>query len=317
MSQSITETDFSFPGQTKVYHGKVRDVYTIADKYMVAIVTDRVSAFDVILPRPVPYKGQVLNQIADHFLRATTDIAPNWLISSPDPNVSIGYKCQPFKIEMVIRGCLVGHSWRQYKEGIRELCGEKLPEGMKEYDIFPAPIITPATKAEEGHDEDISGADIVKTGLATQAEYDQLTDLTRKLFARGQETARQQGWFLADTKYEFGKKDGQIYVIDEIHTPDSSRYFYNDSYQTYLKDRQQTPRHLSKEFLREWLIAHDFQGLDGQTLPDLDNAFIDSVSNHYIELFEQITGKKFVKDTSDDIPKRIEANVTKALKELK
>jgi phosphoribosylaminoimidazole-succinocarboxamide synthase len=317
MSQAITETNFAFPNQTAVYYGKVRDVYTIADKYMVAIVTDRVSAFDVILPRPVPFKGQVLNQLAGHFLQATADIAPNWLLSTPDPNVSIGYKCQPFKIEMVIRGCLVGHSWRQYKEGVRQLCGEILPEGMQEYDSFPQPIITPATKAQEGHDEDISAQAIVKAGLATQAEYDELANLTRQLFARGQEMAHKRGLFLADTKYEFGKKDGKIYVIDEIHTPDSSRYFYQHSYQAYLKDRQQVPKHLSKEFLREWLIAHDFQGLEGQTLPELDDAFIESISQHYIELYEQITGKKFVKAASNNIPKRIEDNVIKALKDLK
>jgi phosphoribosylaminoimidazole-succinocarboxamide synthase len=316
MTQTITDTNFSFPGQTAVYHGKVRDVYTINDDYMVAIVTDRISAFDVILPRAIPFKGQVLNQIADHFLQATTDIAPNWLTATPDPNVSIGHKCEPFKIEMVIRGCLVGYSWREYKAGKRELCGVALPEGMKEYDIFPEPIITPSTKADEGHDEDISAEDIVKTGLATQAEFDELSTLARQLFTRGQEMAKKQGLFLADTKYEFGKKDGKIYVIDEIHTPDSSRYFYNDSYQVYLKDRKQAPHHLSKEFVREWLMGNGFQGKDGQTVPEMTDEFVKSVSNHYIELYEQITGKKFVKDTSDDIQQRIETNVLKALNEL-
>ncbi len=316
MMQTIPETNFTFPGQTAVYHGKVRDVYTINDDFMVAIVTDRISAFDVILPRAIPYKGQVLNQIADHFLQATTDIAPNWLTSTPDPNVSIGLKCEPFKIEMVIRGCLVGYSWRQYKAGERQLCGVTLPEGMQEYDIFPEPIITPSTKADEGHDEDISAQDIVKTGLATQEEFDELSRLARALFARGQAMAKQQGLFLADTKYEFGKKDGKIYVIDEIHTPDSSRYFYEDSYQAYLQNHQTPPHHLSKEFVREWLMDNGFQGKDGQVVPEMTDEFVASVSQHYIELYEQITGKTFVKDSSDDIQKRIEANVTKALEKL-
>lgn len=316
MSQTIAETNFSFPGQTAVYHGKVRDVYTINDDLMVAIVTDRISAFDVILPRPIPYKGQVLNQIADHFLQATTDIAPNWLTATPDPNVSMGLKCVPFKIEMVIRGCLVGYSWRQYKAGERQLCGVALPDGMKEYDIFPEPIITPSTKADEGHDEDISATDIVKNGLATQAEFDELASLARQLFARGQEMAKKQGLFLADTKYEFGKKDGKIYVIDEIHTPDSSRYFYEDSYQQYLQDRKTTPHHLSKEFVREWLMDNGFQGKDGQAVPEMTDNFVASVSDHYIELYEQITGKKFIKDSSKDIQKRIEGNIIKALEAL-
>lgn len=316
MSQTVAETNFNFEGQTAVYHGKVRDVYTIKDLFLVAVVSDRISAFDVILPKPIPYKGQVLNQIAAHFLQSTRDVARNWLLDTPDPTVSVGYLCEPFKIEMVIRGCLVGHSWREYKAGKRELCGVALPDGMQEYDQFPEPIITPATKAEEGHDEDISGPGIVKAGLASAEDYAELERLTRALFARGQEMAAKQGLFLADTKYEFGKRAGTIYVIDEIHTPDSSRYFYNDSYQQYLKDRKTTPKHLSKEFVREWLMDQGFQGEDGQTVPSMSDEFVQEVSRHYINLYEQITGKKFVKDDSKDTQERIEANVNEALELL-
>lgn len=317
-SRVITRTDFDFPGQTGVYHGKVRDVYTINDKYMLSVATDRISAFDVILPRGIPFKGQVLNQLAAYFLDATKDIIPNWLISVPDPNISFGHRCDPYKIEMVIRGCLVGHAWREYEAGKRELCGNPMPEGLKEYDEFPTPIITPSTKAESGHDEDIAPEDAVNTGLCTKQEWTQLAELTQKLFARGKEMAAKQNLYLADTKYEFGKKDGKIYLIDEIHTPDSSRYFYLDSYQKYLSDRKELPKHLSKEFVREWLMARDFSGQDGQKMPEMTDEFVNSVSERYIELYEEMSGQKFVKSPADeDILKRIEANAKKVLETLK
>ncbi len=318
MAQTIDRTEFSFPNQTAVHHGKVRDVYTIADTYMVLVASDRISAFDVILPEPIPYKGQVLNQVAEYFLTRTADIAPNWLLSVPDPNVSLGVKCEPFKIEMVIRGALIGSSWRQYQSGVRELCGEILPEGLQEYDAFPDPIITPTTKADAGHDEDIAPADIIAQGLATAEEFEELSNIARKLFARGQEMAAERGLYLADTKYEFGKKDGKIYVIDEIHTPDSSRYFYKDSYEQYLADRTQpSPRHLSKEFVREWLMQNGFSGQDGQAVPEMTDEFVQSVSNHYIELYEQLTSETFVRD-DEAVPilERIEDRVTLALKGL-
>lgn len=316
MDGTITTTDFTLPGQTNVYHGKVRDTYTIGTDYLVAIASDRISAFDVILPRAIPYKGQVLNQIAAHFLRATSDIAPNWLLSIPDPNVSIGTLCEPFKIEMVVRGCLVGHSWREYSAGKRQLCGETMPDGLQEYDEFPEPLITPSTKAESGHDQDISHADIVTSGLSTAAEFKQLCTLARSLFERGQAMAVEQGLYLADTKYEFGKRDGTIYVIDEIHTPDSSRYFTLSSYQSYIKDRKTTPRHLSKEFVREWLLEHNFSGQSGQVMPTMTDEIVASITERYIDLYQQITGKAFVPADTDSVQQRLEANITNALKEL-
>jgi phosphoribosylaminoimidazole-succinocarboxamide synthase len=311
---TIDGTDFHLPNQTAVYHGKVRDVYAIGSDKLVCVASDRISAFDVILPRPIPYKGQVLNQLAAHFLETTAEIAPNWLLSVPDPNVSFGYKCEPFQIEMVIRSCLVGHSWRVYERGIRELCGVSMPEEMQEYDQFPEPIITPSTKAKSGHDEDISALEIIERGLATEAEFEQLSTMTRDLFDRGQAMAKERGLFLADTKYEFGRKDGKIYVIDEIHTPDSSRYFYADSYDTYLQDRSEKPRNLSKEFVRQWLLEKGFSGLVNQHIPDMDDEFIQMVSSRYIELYEQLTGKKFEKPPVDQDPlRRIEENIKKAL----
>ena len=317
--QAISRSNFKFPGQTGVYHGKVRDVYTINNKYLVAVASDRISAFDVILPKQIPYKGQVLNQLTDYFLENTAGIAPNWLINTPDPNATIGYKCQPFKIEMVIRGCLVGHAWREYKAGKREISGAKMPDGLKEYDDFPEPLLTPATKAEEGHDEDISPAEIVKSSLATKDEFDKLADITRKLFAKGQKMARDRGLFLADTKYEIGLLNGEFYIIDEVHTPDSSRYFYADSYDAYVSGKSKDqPKHLSKEFVREWLMEKGFSGQAGQKLPAMGNDFVNMVSDRYIELYEEMTGQKFVKpDTNQDPLTRIEKNVNKALEELR
>ncbi|RMF01864.1 MAG: phosphoribosylaminoimidazolesuccinocarboxamide synthase [Bacteroidetes bacterium] len=306
-SAAIAETHFQFPGQTHFYRGKVRDVYTI-DDLLVMIATDRISAFDHILPRAIPYKGQVLNQVATHFLRATADICPNWLLAAPDPNVAIGYACQPYKVEMVIRGYLVGHAWREYRAGKRSLCGVKLPEGMRENEAFPEPVITPATKAEEGHDEDISREDIIRQGIVPQSEYEQLEAYTRALFQRGTEMAAAQGLILVDTKYEFGQRNGQIYLIDEIHTPDSSRYFYAEGYTERLA-KGEKQKHLSKEFVREWLIANGFQGLDGQLMPIMPDAFVEQVSNRYIELYQQLTGQPFVRDTASDPLARMQANI--------
>lgn len=317
MDNTITSTDFSLANQTNLYHGKVRDVYTINDAHLVIIATDRISAFDVILPRAIPHKGQVLNEIATHFLQATKDIAPNWLLGCPDPNVSIGIKCEPFKIEMVIRGCLTGHAWREYQAGKRELCGEPMPEGLKEYDAFAEPLITPSTKAEEGHDEDISHNAIIETGLATKEEFEELCRLTRALFKHGQEMAANRGLYLADTKYEFGKKDGKIYLIDEVHTPDSSRYFYLDSYRNYLADStQEPPQHLSKEFIRQWLLENNFSGKADETIPEMDDAFVELVSKKYIELYEHITGKPFEPANTSNTLSRVEQNVMAALREL-
>jgi phosphoribosylaminoimidazole-succinocarboxamide synthase len=283
---------FQFPGQTKFYKGKVRDVYTISDKWLVMIASDRISAFDVILPEPIPYKGQVLNQIAAYMLRATADICPNWLLEVPAPNVSIGKKCEPFKIEMVVRGNVTGHAWRTYSSGKRELCGVPMPEGLKENDYFPSPIITPSTKAAEGHDEDISAEEIIKTGLATKEEWDILTDYTLKLFQRGKEIAAKQGLILVDTKYEFGKIDGQICLMDEIHTPDSSRYFYADGFEERQK-KGEKQKQLSKEFVREWLIENNFMGKDGQTVPTMSKDWVETISKRYIELYEQVIGQPF------------------------
>lgn len=286
-------TQYELPGQTHVYHGKVRDVYTIHDQLLVMVASDRISAFDVILPKPIPFKGQVLNQTGAYFLSATRDIAPNWLLSTPDPRVSIGYKCEPVRIEMVIRGYLSGHAWREYKSGKRIICGVKMPEGMRENDAFPEPIITPTGKAEAGHDEDISREDILSKKLVDEKDYVQMENYTRKLFERGSAMAKQRGLILVDTKYEFGKYKGDIYVMDEIHTPDSSRYFYADGYEERQKNNE-PQKQLSKEFVREWLIANSFMGKDGQQVPDMPGGFIEQISKRYIELYEKITGKFFV-----------------------
>lgn len=312
---TVTKTDFSLPGQTAVYHGKVRDVYTINNNVLVSVASDRISAFDVILPRPIPYKGQILNQTAAYFLEATKDVAPNWLLSVPDPNVSIGKKLEPFRIELIVRGGLVGSAWREYKSGTRELCGIALPDGMQEYDLFPEPIITPTTKAEAGHDENISAADIVAQGLATKAEFDRLSGYARALFKKGQTMAASRGLILVDTKYEFGKEDSDIYLIDEIHTPDSSRYFYKESYEAFLADRQgEAPKHLSKEFVREWLMENGFSGQTGEQVPEMTDEVVASISERYIELFEHLTGQTFEQPADDiDLVARIEANVRKAL----
>jgi phosphoribosylaminoimidazole-succinocarboxamide synthase len=314
-SKSVAATNFEFPSQTKFYRGKVRDVYTIADKFLVMIASDRISAFDHILPRPIPYKGQVLNQVATTFLDWTKDIVPNWLMAAPDENAAIGLMCEPFRIEMVIRGYLTGHAWREYKSGKRVLCGVTMPEGMKEHDKFPEPIITPATKATEGHDEDISRAEIIAQDIISETDYLQLEKYTRALFQRGTEIATKQELILVDTKYEFGKIDDTIYLIDEIHTPDSSRYFYADGYEE-RQAKGEDQRHLSKEFVREWLIANGFQGKEGQIMPIMPDAFVDLISERYIELYEKVIGKKFEKADTSNINKRIEENVNRVLIEM-
>ena len=309
-SKTITQTNFQFPGQLDLYKGKVREVYSLENDLLVMIATDRLSAFDVVMPKGIPYKGQILNQIATKMMRDTQDIVPNWLLATPDPNVAVGEKCEPFKVEMVIRGYMSGHAAREYKAGKRMLCGVALPEGMKENDKFPKPIITPATKAEMGdHDEDISKEDILKRKIVSAEDYAVLEDYTYKLFERGSQIAAERGLILVDTKYEFGKtKAGKIVLIDEIHTPDSSRYFYAEGYQE-RQERGEPQKQLSKEFVRQWLIANDFQGLEGQTLPDMTDEYIDSVSERYIELYENITGEKFIKADVSNIQKRIEDNV--------
>ncbi len=308
---SIPATNFQFPGQTAFYKGKVRDVYSF-EKRLVMIATDRISAFDVILPRAIPYKGQVLNQIAAHFLNATSDIVPNWLEEVPDPNVSIGLKCQAYPVEMVVRGYLAGHAWREYKAGKREVCGVALPEGLKENDKLPQPIITPTTKAHEGHDEDISREQILAQGLVSEDEYEHLERYTLALFARGTEMAADQGLILVDTKYEFGQLDGTIYLIDEIHTPDSSRYFYKDTYEENQRAGV-SQKQLSKEFVREWLIENGFQGKDGQTVPEMTDEKVTSISERYIELFEKVTGMKFQKNNLDHPLERIEKAILRAM----
>ena len=315
MSQAVKETDFEFENQTKVYHGKVRDVYTIGTDYLVMVASDRISAFDHILPEPIPFKGQVLNQIASLFLEATKDIVPNWVMAVPDETVTIGRRCDTFPVEMVIRGYLSGHAWREYKAGRRMICGVTMPERMKENDKFPEPIITPATKAEEGHDEDISREEIIRQGIVSEADYVKLEEYTRKLFQRGTEMAAERGLILVDTKYEFGKVGDTIYLIDEIHTPDSSRYFYAEGY-AQRQERGEKQKQLSKEFVREWLIENGFQGLDGQKMPDMPNSFVQLVSERYIELYEQITGKTFVKADTSDVMERINKNTSAALKQL-
>lgn len=308
---ALKETNFQFPGQTAFYRGKVRDVYSFADK-LVMVASDRISAFDVVLPRAIPFKGQVLNQIAAHFLGATRDIVPNWLLSVPDPNVSIGRRCETYPVEMVVRGYLSGHAWREYRAGRRSVCGVALPEGLKESDRLPTPIITPTTKAHEGHDEDISREEIIAKGLVSESEYEQLEKYALALFRKGTEMAAEQGLILVDTKYEFGKSEGVIYLIDEIHTPDSSRYFYLDTYQTN-QEAGVAQRQLSKEFVREWLIENGFQGKEGQSVPLMDDERVTLISDRYIELFEKVTGKEFVKGDQTDILERISANITSSI----
>lgn len=316
MATTLVKTDFQFPGQVSVYHGKVRDVYDINDDLMVMVATDRISAFDVILPKGIPFKGQVLNQIAATFLDATADIVPNWKLATPDPMVTVGLKCEGFRVEMIIRGYLTGSAWRDYKDGCRELCGVKLPEGMKENQKFPEPIITPTTKAEAGHDENISREEIIRQGIVSKEDYETMERYTRALFARGSEMAAKKGLILVDTKYEFGKRDGKVYLIDEIHTPDSSRYFYADGYEERF-EKGEAQRQLSKEFVRQWLIENGFMGKAGQTVPEMTDEYCQSVSDRYIELYEHITGLKFQKEEHTDIAARIEKNVTEYLNSLK
>ena len=313
--KALTKTDFKFEGQKSVYHGKVRDVYNINDDLMVMVATDRISAFDVVLPKGIPFKGQVLNQIAAKFLDATTDICPNWKLATPDPMVTIGLKCEGFRVEMIIRSILTGSAWREYKNGCRELCGVKLPEGMKENERFPEPIITPTTKAAEGHDEDISKEEIIAQGIVSREDYEQLEAYTRALYQRGSEMAAEKGLILVDTKYEFGKRDGVIYLMDEIHTPDSSRYFYADGYEQRLA-RGEHQRQLSKEFGREWLMANGFQGQEGQKVPEMTPEVVNGITDRYIELYERITGVPFVKAEDEDLAARIEKNVKSFLSSL-
>ena len=315
MATTLTKTDFKFPGQTAVYHGKVRDVYTINDDFMVMIATDRISAFDVILPEGIPYKGQVLNQIAAYFLDASADIVPNWKIGVPDPMATLGFKAQGVPVEMIIRGYLTGSAWREYKSGIRELCGVKLPEGMKENEKFPEPIITPTTKAAEGHDENISREEIIAQGLVSEEHYKVMEDYTRKLFELGTKMAAEKGLILVDTKYEFGIRDGKVILIDEIHTPDSSRYFYADGYEERF-EKGEPQRQLSKEFVRQWLIEHGFMGKEGQKVPEMTPEFIQSVSDRYIELYEHVTGMKFHKADETNLADRIKTNVEGAILSL-
>lgn len=317
MKNTIVSTDFNFPGQKDVYRGKVREVYSLDNDLLVMIATDRLSAFDVIMPKGIPYKGQILNQIATKMMKATEDLVPNWLTATPDPNVAIGKKCDPFKVEMVIRGYLSGHAAREYKAGKRELCGVPMPDNMKENDKFPEPIITPATKAEKGdHDEDISREDILKKGIVSEEDYKVLEKYTRDLFNRGTEIAAERGLILVDTKYEFGKTaDGEIVLIDEIHTPDSSRYFYADGYEE-RQEKGEAQKQLSKEFVRQWLISNGFQGLEGQQIPEMSDDYVNSVSDRYIELYEKITGDTFVKGDLENIEERINTNVVNYLNSL-
>jgi phosphoribosylaminoimidazole-succinocarboxamide synthase len=316
MNEAIVKTDFNFPNQKNLYVGKVRDVYNINDEYLAMVVSDRISAFDVVLPEGIPFKGQVLNQIAARFLDATSDIVPNWKIATPDPMVTIGHLADPFMVEMVIRGYLTGHAWREYKAGKRMLCGVPMPEGMKENQKFEKPIITPTTKAMEGHDEDISKEEILKQGIVSKEDYEMLEKYTQALFARGTEITAEKGLILVDTKYEFGKKDGVIYLIDEIHTPDSSRYFYSEGYAERLANNEQQ-KQLSKEFVREWLMENGFQGKDGQKVPEMTEEKVNQISERYIELYEQIIGEKFVKADAKSVNARIEKNISDCLKTLK
>jgi len=317
MAKPIVTSDFSFPGQKDIYRGKVRDVYNIDDNYLVMIVSDRISAFDVVLPEGIPFKGQVLNQIAAMFLEKVSDIVPVWNIASPDPNVTVGHRCVPYPVEMIVRGYLTGSSWRTYKSGAREICGIPLPDGMREHQRFERPLITPTTKAEQGlHDQDISAAEIIAGGLVPEEEYRMLEEYSMQLFLRGTEIAAERGLILVDTKYEFGRHDGKIYLIDEIHTPDSSRYFYSDGYEERFAAGEQQ-RQLSKEFVREWLMANGFQGRSGEKVPEMTREIVTEISERYIELFEKITGRKFVKDESEDPFVRIERNVNAFLAGLK
>lgn len=313
MKEAIIRTDFEFPQQKDVYHGKVRDVYNINDKLLVMVATDRISAFDIVLPRAIPYKGQVLNQIASKFLDATADIVPNWKVASPDPMVTIGKYCKPFPVEMIIRGYLTGSSWRTYKSGARAICGVPVPDGLKEHQRFPEPIVTPTTKAVEGHDEDISEEEIIRQGLVSAEDYAKLKDYTIRLFKRGSEIAAEKGLILVDTKYEFGNAGDQIYLIDEIHTPDSSRYFYADKYEERFASGE-PQKQLSKEFVREWLMENGFQGKDGQQVPEMTDEFVNSVSERYIELYEQVTGEKFNRVPTEGVLDRIEKNINDFLK---
>ena len=315
MAKALVNTDFNFPGPTQVYHGKVRDVYSIGDDTLVMIATDRISAFDVVLPEGIPYKGQVLNQIAEYFLDATSDIVPNWKLATPDPMVSVGIRCEGFRVEMIIRGYLTGSAWREYKAGCRELCGVKLPEGMRENQAFPEPIITPTTKADAGHDENISKEEIIAQGIVSAEDYEQMEAYTRKLFARGQQMAAEKGLILVDTKYEFGKHDGKVYLIDEIHTPDSSRYFYADGYEERF-EKGEPQRQLSKEFVRQWLIENGFMGQPGQKVPEMTPEIVKSISDRYIELFEHVTGQPFVKAPDENLKDRIAVNVLDCLQSL-
>lgn len=316
MEKAVTKTNFRFDGQKGLYEGKVRDVYNIKDQYLVMVVSDRISAFDVVLPKGIPYKGQVLNQIAAKFLDATADICPNWKIASPDPMVTVGHRCEPFAVEMIVRGYLTGSSWRDYKAGAREICGVAIPDGMKEHQKFPQPILTPTTKAEQGeHDANISKEEILRRGIVSKEDYEQLEKYALALFERGTRIAAQHGLILVDTKYEFGKKDGKIYLIDEIHTPDSSRYFYADGYQEKF-DKGEPQRQLSKEFVREWLMENGFQGKEGQQVPEMTPEIVESISDRYIELYEKITGEQFVKAPGDKIEERIENNIKNMLARL-
>ncbi len=312
---AIVSTDFHFPGQVSKYTGKVRDVYSIGSDYLIMVATDRISAFDVVLPRGIPFKGQVLNQIASEFLDATADILPNWKIAVPDPMVTVGWRCEPFKVEMVIRGYLTGHAWREYKAGKRTLCGVPLPDGMVENQAFPEPVITPTTKAAEGHDEDISREEIIARGIVSREDYEQLEAYTRALFRRGTEIAAGKGLILVDTKYEFGKRDGRIFLMDEIHTPDSSRYFYADGYAERLA-RGEHQRQLSKEFVREWLMQNGFQGKEGQQVPEMTDEIVAGITDRYAELFRQIAGRPFEGAECDDVPARIEKNINSFLQTL-
>jgi len=316
MTKTIVSSNYNFPGQRSIYKGKVRDVYNIEDKYLLMVVSDRISAFDVVLPKGIPFKGQVLNQIAAKFLDATSDIVPNWKIATPDPTVTFGHKCEPFPVEMIVRAYLTGSSWRTYKSGKREICGIRIPDGMKEHQKFESPIITPTTKAEQGsHDEDISREEIIATGLVSENDYKLLEKYTMEVFMRGSEIAARHGLILVDTKYEFGKKDDKIYLIDEINTPDSSRYFYADGYQERF-DKGQPQKQLSKEFVREWLMANGFQGQTGQVVPEMTEKFVNEVSERYIELYENITGESFVRADISNVPERIETNCRSFLKSI-
>ncbi|MFA8299203.1 MAG: phosphoribosylaminoimidazolesuccinocarboxamide synthase [Hyphomicrobiales bacterium] len=315
MKNAIQGTDFNFPGQKSVYKGKVRDVYNINDEYLVMIASDRISAFDVVLPRPIPYKGQVLNQIAEKFLDATSDIVPNWKMASPDPMVTVGKYCETFPVEMIVRGYLTGSSWREYKKGNREICGVKIPDGMKEHEAFAAPILTPTTKAEVGHDENISREEIIAQGLVSEADYVKLEEYSLQLFERGSQIAKEKGLILVDTKYEFGKVGDQIYLIDEIHTPDSSRYFYADGYEE-RQAKGEAQKQLSKEFVREWLMDKGFMGRDGEQVPEMTDEFVNLVSERYIELYEKIVGEKFVRADVSNILNRVESNIKEYLKTL-